>query len=76
MFKASNFHTTNPLLKLVVIFGILHGFRFRYDVELFQRIEQLIGQKMPLFQTNEEEVMQLQERVSEAQRLAAAVRVG
>lgn len=45
----------------------------RYDVELFQRIEQLIGKKMPQFQTEEEEVMQLQERVAEAQRIAAQV---
>ncbi|XP_067933847.1 probable ATP-dependent RNA helicase DDX47 [Watersipora subatra] len=43
----------------------------QYDVELFQRIEQLIDKKMPLFKTEEEEVMQLQERVSEAQRIAA-----
>lgn len=42
-------------------------------MELFQRIEQLVGQKMPQFKTEEEEVMQLQERVSEAQRIAAAV---
>lgn len=45
----------------------------RYDVELFQRIEQLVGKKMPLFRTEEEEVMQLQERVAEAQRIAATV---
>ena len=45
----------------------------RYDVELFQRIEQLTGKKMPQFQTEEEEVMQLQERVAEAQRIAAQV---
>ena len=45
----------------------------RYDVELFQRIEQLSVKKMPQFQTEEEEVMQLQERVAEAQRIAAQV---
>lgn len=43
---------------------------FRYDVELFQRIEHLIGKKLPLYQTTEEEVMSLVERVSEAQRCA------
>ncbi|KAF6028725.1 DDX47 [Bugula neritina] len=43
----------------------------QYDVELFQRIEHLIGKKLPQFKTEEEEVMQLQERVAEAQRLAA-----
>lgn len=42
-------------------------------MELFQRIEQLVGKKMPLFKTEEEEVMQLHERVAEAQRLALTV---
>ncbi|XP_018370584.1 PREDICTED: probable ATP-dependent RNA helicase DDX47 [Trachymyrmex cornetzi] len=41
----------------------------QYDVELYQRIEQLISKKLPLFPTEEEEVMLLQERVSEAQRI-------
>ena len=47
---------------------------FRYDVELFQRIEHLIGKKLPLYQTEEEEVMMLMERVTEAQRYARMVR--
>ncbi|XP_070580176.1 probable ATP-dependent RNA helicase DDX47 [Ptychodera flava] len=42
----------------------------QYDVELYQRIEQLIGKKLPLFQTEEEEVMMMVERVAEAQRYA------
>ncbi|KAL0993001.1 hypothetical protein UPYG_G00102010 [Umbra pygmaea] len=42
----------------------------QYDVELFQRIETLIGKKLPAFPTSEEEVMMLVERVSEAQRFA------
>ncbi|XP_018405000.1 PREDICTED: probable ATP-dependent RNA helicase DDX47 [Cyphomyrmex costatus] len=42
----------------------------QYDVELYQRIEQLISKQLPLFPTEEEEVMLLQERVSEAQRIA------
>ncbi|KAA0706394.1 putative ATP-dependent RNA helicase DDX47 [Triplophysa tibetana] len=42
----------------------------QYDVELFQRIETLIGKKLPVFPTQEEEVMMLMERVSEAQRFA------
>ncbi|XP_026725130.1 probable ATP-dependent RNA helicase DDX47 [Trichoplusia ni] len=41
----------------------------QYDVELYQRIEQLIGKQLPLYKTEESEVMVLQERVSEAQRL-------
>ncbi|ESO89083.1 hypothetical protein LOTGIDRAFT_229010 [Lottia gigantea] len=42
----------------------------QYDVELYQRIEHLISKKLPLYKTEEEEVMVLMERVSEAQRLA------
>lgn len=40
---------------------------------MYQRIEQLIGKKLPLYQVEDEEVMCLQERVSEAQRLAKMV---
>lgn len=47
----------------------------RYDVELFQRIEHLIGKKLPVFPTQDEEVMMLTERVNEAQRFARMVRV-
>ena len=43
-------------------------------MELYQRIEQLIGKKLPLHLTVEEEVMSLMERVSEAQRHAKMVR--
>ncbi|XP_064478422.1 probable ATP-dependent RNA helicase DDX47 [Ornithodoros turicata] len=42
----------------------------QYDVELYQRIEHLIGKKLPLYQTVEEEVMMMVERVTEAQRYA------
>eukprot|EP00731_Ephydatia_muelleri_P028579 Em0020g223a len=41
-----------------------------YDVELYQRIEQLIDKKLTLYPTVEEEVLGLMERVSEAQRYA------
>merc|ERR1712037_335574 len=42
----------------------------QYDVELFQRIEQLLGKKLPLYPSVEEEVMLLGERVAEASRIA------
>nr|XP_055136572.1 probable ATP-dependent RNA helicase DDX47 isoform X2 [Symphalangus syndactylus] len=42
----------------------------QYDVELFQRIEYLIGKKLPVFPTQDDEVMMLTERVAEAQRFA------
>ncbi|KAL5473872.1 hypothetical protein EMCRGX_G028435, partial [Ephydatia muelleri] len=42
----------------------------QYDVELYQRIEQLIDKKLTLYPTVEEEVLGLMERVSEAQRYA------
>ncbi|XP_064613945.1 probable ATP-dependent RNA helicase DDX47 isoform X3 [Liolophura sinensis] len=42
----------------------------QYDVELYQRIEHLIGKQLPLYNTEEQEVMLLMERVTEAQRYA------
>ena len=48
-------------------------FLFRYDVELYQRIEHLIDKKLPLYKTEEDEVMLLMERVNEAQRFAKMV---
>merc|ERR1719383_313674 len=42
----------------------------QYDVELYQRIEHLLGKKLPLYPTEEEEVLLLGERVAEAARLA------
>ncbi|KAL4713204.1 hypothetical protein ACJJTC_002950 [Scirpophaga incertulas] len=41
----------------------------QYDVELYQRIEQLIGKQLPKYDAEEAEVLILQERVAEAQRL-------
>lgn len=43
-------------------------------MELYQRIEHLIGKKLPLHNTVEEEVLSLKERVCEAQRYARMVR--
>ena len=48
-------------------------FAFRYDVELYQRIEHVIGKKLSQYHTVEEEVLSLMERVSEAQRYAKMV---
>src|ERR1051325_4166571 len=43
----------------------------QYDVELFQRIEHVIGKKMDLFPIgNKDDVLLLEERVAEAQRFA------
>eukprot|EP00039_Didymoeca_costata_P006091 m.87398 g.87398 ORF g.87398 m.87398 type:complete len:429 (+) comp13106_c0_seq2:150-1436(+) len=42
----------------------------QYDVEMYQRIEHLLGKKLELHPCEENEVLQLQERVSEAQRTA------
>uniref|UniRef100_A0A6Q2Y7T2 RNA helicase n=1 Tax=Esox lucius TaxID=8010 RepID=A0A6Q2Y7T2_ESOLU len=46
------------------------SFKLVTSSNLFQRIETLIGKKLPAFPTQEEEVMMLVERVSEAQRFA------
>lgn len=43
----------------------------QYEVELYQKIEQLIGMKLERFPAVEEEVLVMLERVSEAQRHAA-----
>jgi len=46
------------------------SFVSQYDVELYQRIEHLLGMKLPLFPTEENEVLLLSERVMEANRMA------
>lgn len=47
----------------------------QYDVELYQRIEQLISKQLPLYPAEEESVMILQERVAEAQRMVKMVTI-
>merc|ERR1719245_1366073 len=42
----------------------------QYDIELYQRIEKLMGKKLDEYPTKSEEVMVLGERVAEAQRFA------
>ncbi|KRY40920.1 putative ATP-dependent RNA helicase DDX47, partial [Trichinella spiralis] len=50
--------------------GISITFVTQYDVELYQRIEYLLGKQLPLFKTEEPEVLSLLERVTEANRIA------
>ena len=45
----------------------------QYDVELYQRIEELLGVKLELHPCDEPQVLQLQERVSEAERTSAMI---
>jgi len=42
----------------------------QYDVELYQRIEHLLGKKLPIYPVEESEVLLLSERVMEANRMA------
>ena len=42
----------------------------QYDVEVYQRLEGLLGKKLPEYKLDEETVLILHERVSDAQRLA------
>lgn len=42
----------------------------QYDVELFQKIEALTGQKMEEYPSEQEAVLLLLERVGEAQRIS------
>ena len=44
----------------------------QYDVELLQRIEEVTGKKMILYETEAEDIAALKERVEEAARLARA----
>ena len=44
----------------------------QYDVELLQRIEEVTGKKMTLYETEAEDIAALKERVEEAARLARA----
>ncbi|KAJ1435260.1 Asp-Glu-Ala-Asp box polypeptide 47 [Ochromonadaceae sp. CCMP2298] len=46
------------------------AFVTQYDVEAYQRLEALIGQKLPEFPADEDVVLIMLERISEAQRLA------
>lgn len=50
--------------------GVAITFVSQYDVELYQRIEFLLGKKLPLYKTEEAEVMTMEERVAEARRIA------
>jgi len=43
----------------------------QYDVEIYQRLEGLLGKKLPEYKLDEETVLVLLERVNEAQRLAS-----
>ena len=47
------------------------AFVTQYDVEVYQRLESLLGQRLPAYPCEEEAVLVLQERVGEAQRIAA-----
>lgn len=51
-------------------YGKSISFVSQYDVEMFQKIEFQLGKKLPLYETVEQEVMVLLERVVEAERLA------
>lgn len=51
-------------------YGKAVTFVTQYDVEMYQKIEHLIGKKLPAYDVVEQEVMILLERVVEAERLA------
>jgi len=50
--------------------GISITFVSQYEVEVYQRIEQLLDTKLSVYPTVQEEVLVLQERVAEAERFA------
>jgi ATP-dependent RNA helicase DDX47/RRP3 len=51
--------------------GVALSFVTQYDVELYQRIEKLIGKSLPPYSVEEDTVLVMLERVSEAQRMAS-----
>ncbi len=51
------------------------SFVTQYDVEIYQRIEHMLGKQLPLYPTEESDVMALQERVTDAQRVAKMVKI-
>jgi ATP-dependent RNA helicase DDX47/RRP3 len=51
--------------------GVAISFVTQYDVELYQRIEKLIGKTLPAYPAEEQTVLVMLERVSEAQRMAS-----
>lgn len=53
--------------------GLSVTFVTQYDVEVYQKIEESINKKLPAYEVNSNEVMQLVERVAEATRQAANV---
>ncbi|KAF1328675.1 Dead/deah box RNA helicase, partial [Globisporangium splendens] len=50
--------------------GIAVSFVTQYDVELYQRIEHLLGKKLDAYPCEEDTVLVMSERVNEAQRMA------
>ena len=46
---------------------------FRYEVNYYTKIEQLIDKKLPLFETEKAEVELLMDRVEEAKRMGRMV---
>ena len=58
------------LLSLGVLLGHNNQHACRYDVELFQKIEALTGQKMESYHAEEDVVMLMLDRINEAQRMA------
>jgi len=43
----------------------------QYDVENYQKVEHMLGSKLPLYKAEEEEVLLFYERVQEAERIAS-----
>lgn len=48
-------------------------FFFQYEVEVYQRIEQLLDTKLEVYPTVKEEALILEERIAEAERFAKMV---
>lgn len=61
---------------LSTIIGIIHFVMctfFQYEVEVYQRIEELLDTKLEVYPTVKEEALVLEERIAEAERFAKMV---
>lgn len=58
------------MLCFLIFFPSFFSFFFRYDVELVQKIEALVGVKLEVYPSEQETVLMLLERVNDAQRIA------
>lgn len=69
------FITKNLLIFSSEFKSLLSLSTFQYEVEVYQRIEKLLGYKLDVYPTVKEEALVLEERIAEAERFAKLVSI-